>query len=192
MKTLKQTDEQNRRVIEYYKKTAKDYDKEYEVPVFKQLYDKITWRYIEPYLPKEGLVLDAGGGTGKWAIPIARAHKKLEVVIYDISQEMLDVALEKVREMSLGNRIRVKQGDICNIDFPDDYFDFLLAEGDPISYCSDPDKAVGELYRVLKPGCYAVAGVDSLLQIIRHAVSVRHDLDTAFNILREKRFYAPK
>lgn len=185
---MKQSDEQNRRVIEYYRKVAEDYDKKYEVPVFKKLYDKITWQYIEPYLPNEGLILDAGGGTGKWAIPIA--DKGLEVLIYDISQKMLDVALKKAKQHGLENRIRVKQGDICDIDFPDGYFDFLLAEGDPISYCSDPDKAVGELYRVLKPGCYAVAGVDSLFPIIRHAVGIRHDLDAAIRILREKRFYA--
>lgn len=187
---MERLDDQNRHVIDYYRKTAEEYDKEYEVPVFKELYDKITWRYIEPYLPKEGLVLDAGGGTGKWAIPIA--ERGLKVIVYDISLEMLNAALRKLREHGLENRIRVKQGDICNIAFPDNHFDFALAEGDPISYCSDPDKAVGELYRVLKPGCYIAAGVDSLLRIIRHAVGLRHDLDAAFRILREKRFYAPK
>ena len=187
---MENLDDQNHRVIDYYRKTAEEYDKEYEVPVFKELYDKITWRYIEPYLPKKGLVLDAGGGTGKWAIPIA--ERGLKVIIYDISQEMLNVALRKAKEHGLKDRIRVRQGDICNIDFPGNHFDFALAEGDPISYCSDPDKAVGELYRVLKLGCYIAAGVDSLLRIIRHAVGLRHDVDAAFRILREKRFYAAR
>ena len=99
---MKQSDDQNRRVLEYYRKAAQDYDKEYDVPVFKELYDKITWRYIEPYLPKKGLVLDAGGGTGKWAIPIAK--KGLKVIIYDISREMLNVALRKAKEHHLENR----------------------------------------------------------------------------------------
>lgn len=187
---MENLDAQNRRVIDYYRKTAEEYDKGYETPLFKELYDKITWRYIEPYLPKEGLVLDAGGGTGKWAIPIA--ERGLKVMIYDISQEMLNVALRKAEEQGLESHIRVKQGDICNIDFPDNHFDFALAEGDPISYCSDPDKAVGELHRVLKPSCYIAAGVDSLLRVIRHAVGLRHDLDAAFRILYAKRFYASK
>jgi hypothetical protein len=36
------TGEQERNVIKYYEKTAEEYDKEYEVPHFKKLYDKIT------------------------------------------------------------------------------------------------------------------------------------------------------
>lgn len=56
-----QSDEQTRRVVEYYRRSAENYDKEYDIPYFKELYDKITWRYIEPYLPEEGIVLDAGG-----------------------------------------------------------------------------------------------------------------------------------
>lgn len=189
---MKHINEQTHRVIDYYRKTAEDYDKEYDVPFYKQLYDKITWRYIEPYLPKEGLVLDAGGGTGKWTIPIAK--KGLKVVIFDISEEMLNVALRKVKEHCLEDHVRAKQGDICSIDFPNNYFDFVLAEGDPISYCSDPNKAVAELYRVLKPGYYVAAGVDSLLRMVRYSVSARakHDVEAAFRILREKRVYAPK
>ncbi|MGQ9595925.1 MAG: class I SAM-dependent methyltransferase [Thermoproteota archaeon] len=85
-----QSDEQTRRVVEYYRRSAENYDKEYDIPYFKELYDKITWRYIEPYLPEEGIVLDAGGGTGKWTIPIA--EKGLKVILYDISKEMLNVA----------------------------------------------------------------------------------------------------
>ena len=159
------TGEQERNVIKYYEKTAEEYDKEYEVPIFKKLYDKITWRYIEPYLPESGVVLDAGGGTGKWTIPIV--EKGLKVVLYDISREMLNVARRKIVEKNLENMVVFKEGDICEIDFPDDSFDFVLAEGDPISYCSNPDKAVGELARVLKPECFMAAGVDSLFSIVR-------------------------
>jgi ubiquinone/menaquinone biosynthesis C-methylase UbiE len=187
---LGRANEQTQRVINYYEKTAEDYDKEYDVPLYKLLYDKITWRYIQPYLPKEGLVLDAGGGTGKWTIPLAK--RGLQVVILDISRHMLDVALRKVKKLGLEDYVTFRQGDICNIDFPKDHFDFVLAEGDPISYCSDPQKAVAELYRVLKPGCYVVAGVDSLFRVIRFVMGIKHDLETAFKILRERRFYSPE
>jgi len=67
----------------------------------------------------------------------------------------------------LKNMVVFKEGDICEIDFPEDSFDFVLAEGDPISYCSNPDKAAGELARVLKPECFMAAGVDSLFSIVR-------------------------
>jgi len=180
--------EQLNRVIKYYEKAAQDYDKEYDKPYWKQLYDKITWHYIEPYLPKAGLILDAGGGTGKWSIPMA--EKGLKVIVYDISKEMLDVALGKVKEKHLEELIQIKKGDVCNIDFPSNHFDFVLAEGDPISYCDNPDKAVGELSRVLKPNCFISAGVDNLFSMVRRSLSIKHDTDEAIRILHKNRVYA--
>jgi ubiquinone/menaquinone biosynthesis C-methylase UbiE len=182
------SDEQSSRVVKYYEKASGNYDEEYESAYWKELYAKITWHYIEPYLPKEGLVLDAGGGTGRWAIPMA--EKALKVIIYDVSKEMLDVALRKARERKLEELIQVKVGDICNIDFPDNHFDFVLAEGDPISYCSNPEKALEELSRVLRPNCFISAGVDSLFPWIRRALTANQDPEGAMRILREKRFYA--
>jgi len=181
------SEEQKLRVIAYYSEAADVYDKEYDVPYFKQLYDKITWRYIEPYLPEAGFVLDAGGGTGKWTIPIA--EKGLSVVLYDIPKEMLNVAMRKIKEKQLENLVTLKEGDICEIDFPDNHFDFVLAEGDPISYCSDPDKAVRELSRVLKPGHFLAAGVDSLFSVTR-SMLVRKGIAEALKVLQEKRFFA--
>lgn len=38
-----------------------------------KVYDAVTWKYIAPYVPTDpdALVLDAGGGTGRWATRIA-------------------------------------------------------------------------------------------------------------------------
>lgn len=188
MAVLEEQSKQSDRVITYYQRTAQDYDKEYDMPYWKELYDKLTWRMIEPYLPKAGVILDAGGGTGKWAIPMA--EKGLRVVTYDVSQQMLDVAVGKIRERHLEKMIQTKVGDICSLGFPDSYFDFVLAEGDPISYCDDPDKAVEELSRVLKPGCFISAGVDSLFALVRVTLRSKQDLDGAMKILDEKRFYS--
>lgn len=183
------TDTQDERVVAYYQRAATDYDKQYDVPFFKEIYDKITWRYIEPYLPKSGVVLDAGGGTGKWSIPIAM--KGLKVVLFDISQEMLRVASVNVKENDLENRVSFRQGDICHMPFADNTFDFALAEGDPISYCSNPDLAIKDLSRVLKPNCYLSAGVDSLHYTLRRILNQPNvDFDRFAQVQREKRIYA--
>lgn len=182
-------DEQSERVVAYYQGTAADYDKQYHVPLFEEIYDKMTWRYIESYLPQAGVVLDAGGGTAKWSIPIAK--KGLEVVVFDISQDMLNVASVKVKESGLENKVSFRQGDICRVPFADNTFDFVLAEGDPISYCSNPDLAVKELGRVLKPNCYLSAGVDSLYGMLRRMLSQPDvDFDRLHKAYREKRVYA--
>lgn len=92
-----------------------------------RIYDELTWRCIEPYLPPTGLVLDAGSGTGKWAIPIA--ERGLKVVLLDISAGILEVARRKIQERGLEGRVSLVQGDIHEMDFPDRHFDFVLAEG---------------------------------------------------------------
>ena len=114
-------DEQSKRVVAYYQRTAADYDKQYQVPFFEEIYDKITWRYIDSYLPSAGVVLDAGGGTGKWSIPIAK--KGLKVVLFDISQDMLNVASVKMKENGLEGSVSFRQGDICSLPFADNTFD---------------------------------------------------------------------
>jgi len=182
--------EQSSNVMSFYKKTATQYDKEYENPYYKEVYDKITWRYIEPYLPKrESIVLDAGGGTGKWSVPMAK--KGLKVIVCDISKDMLKVARQRLKQENLDNSVSLVQGDICRIPFLNNYFEFILAEGDPISYCGSPEKAVKELSRVLKPNCCIAAGVDSLFSFLRRMLnSEQVNLDEVLKVFKEKRMYA--
>jgi len=183
------SDEQSERVIAYYRKGAADYDKEYDVPFFKEIYDRLTWRYIEPFLPHTGFVLDAGGGTGKWSIPIAKTG--LKVVVFDISQDMLNIASAKMRESGLEDLVSYRQGDICSMPFGDNSFDFVLAEGDPISYCSNPDLAVKELGRVLKPNCYLSAGMDSYYSTLGRMLNQPEiNFDKFDKVRKEKRFFA--
>jgi ubiquinone/menaquinone biosynthesis C-methylase UbiE len=80
--------------------------------LYYKIYDAITWEYIEPYVPKDpdALVLDAGGGTGRWTIRMAR--KGCKVVLVDISEGMLKIAAEKVKKEGLQNKITIKEGDI--------------------------------------------------------------------------------
>ena len=50
------TEEHIQRIIEYHKKEAED---EYHRKVgYDPIYDEITWRNVEPFLPKQGWILD--------------------------------------------------------------------------------------------------------------------------------------
>ena len=183
------TGEQESKVISFYRKTASQYDKEYENPYFQEVYDKITWHYIEPYLPKTGVILDAGGGTGKWSIPIAK--KGLKVILCDLSKHMLKVAEQKIKREELQDSVFLVQADICHIPFLSNSFGFALAEGDPISYCSSPKKAVRELSQVLKQKCFIAAGVDSLFATLRRMLnSEQFNPDEVLKAFKEKRIYA--
>jgi ubiquinone/menaquinone biosynthesis C-methylase UbiE len=88
----------------YYNEKSKIYDEAFDSLVFRVL-DAITWKYLEPYIPvnTDAFVLDAGGGTGRWSVRIAR--KGCKVVLMDASSGMLRIAAERISEEGLQQRI---------------------------------------------------------------------------------------
>jgi len=146
------------RIIECHEREAED---EYHRRVGDDpVYDQITWDNIEPFLPKRGWVLDAGGGAGVWSIKMAE-QKQCSIVLLDITQKLLETAKRRIRDKILTEQIHVLDADIRAIPHPETSFDFVLCEADPICICGDPEKAISELSRVLKPNGYLVVGVDS-------------------------------
>ncbi|MBE0520170.1 methyltransferase domain-containing protein, partial [Candidatus Bathyarchaeota archaeon] len=103
----------------------------------------------EPYVPvdPDALVLDAGGGTGRWAIRMAR--KGCKVVLMDVSEKMLKIAAEKVKEEGLQHKITIKKGDITKTGYADETFDMILCEHTLFLF-KEPDILIRELKRVLK------------------------------------------
>jgi len=135
-------------IEEYYDKRSSSYDSTFDMLYFK-LFDVITWKYIEPYVPvdPDALVLDAGGGTGRWAIRMAR--KGCRVVLMDVSEKMLKIAAEKVKEEGLQHKITIKKGDITKTGYADETFDMILCEHTLFLF-KQPDSLIRELKRVLK------------------------------------------
>jgi len=164
-------DRQGVKVREFYEKTAENYDKEYKAPRWK-LYHEIAWENIRRFLPKSrnGLILDAGGGTGYWAIKLAKLGYR--IVLTDISESMLEVAKRKIGKEKLQNRIEIRVADIRDMScFKSNQFDLALAEGDPVSYCLNPERAASELARVVKPNAYVIISVDSKYPIISRLIA---------------------
>jgi ubiquinone/menaquinone biosynthesis C-methylase UbiE len=105
----------------------------------------VDWELLKKYLPenKDAKILDAGGGTGRIAIPLAKMG--YSVTLCDLSPRMLDVAKKKVLEEGWSDRIEVLECDIHKLRFPDESFDFVL--------CWDGGmEAAEELIRVTKKG----------------------------------------
>jgi ubiquinone/menaquinone biosynthesis C-methylase UbiE len=165
------TDKGVNQVREFYEKTAEVYDKEYEAPRWK-LYHEITWKNMKQFLPKRrnGLILDAGGGTGYWAIKLAKQGYR--VVMTDISEGMLKVAKRKIKKEKLQTKIEIRVADIGDMScFMSSQFDLALAEGDPVSYCLNPERALRELARVVKPNAHVIISVDSKYPIVSRLIA---------------------
>jgi ubiquinone/menaquinone biosynthesis C-methylase UbiE len=132
----------------YYDTKSGSYDEVFGTLYFK-VYDAITWKYLEPYVPAnpDAVVLDAGGGTARWAIRIA--EKGCKVVLMDSSEKMLNAAGKKVAAKGLRNRITLKKGDMAKTGYADETFDVVLCEH-ALFLFKEPDVAIRELKRVLK------------------------------------------
>lgn len=116
-----------------------------------KVYGQVTWQHLQHQLPESSgaLVLDAGGGTGRWTVPLAK--KGYRIILCDISPGMLRQACDKIRGEGLSDRAWATLQNLETLAFADETFDFVLCEDGPLSICDAP-KTLGELSRVLKPG----------------------------------------
>jgi phosphatidylethanolamine/phosphatidyl-N-methylethanolamine N-methyltransferase len=92
-------------------------------------------------------VLEVGIGTGL-NLPLYPASCRLTGI--DLSQEMLDKAVERVQTLAMPN-VTLKVMDATSLDFADNEFDKALATY-TISAVPDPVAVLREMRRVVKPG----------------------------------------
>jgi ubiquinone/menaquinone biosynthesis C-methylase UbiE len=135
-------------IAAHYAEKSESYDFIFDALYFR-VYDAVTWKYLKPHVPTEpdAVVLDAGGGTARWAIRMA--EKGCRVVLLDSSEKMLIVAAQKVKQKGLQDRITLHKGDISAIDYANESFDMVLCEHALFPF-KEPDVAIQELKRVLK------------------------------------------
>jgi demethylmenaquinone methyltransferase / 2-methoxy-6-polyprenyl-1,4-benzoquinol methylase len=105
--------------------------------------------------PKSDLffrLIDVAGGTGDVALRFVRAGGAgCTAVICDISPEMLAVGKRKVEAAGRAGQIALVQGNAEVLPFASKSFDgYTIAFG--IRNVTHIDQALGEAYRVLKPG----------------------------------------
>ena len=110
------------------------------------LWRKKLVKMLSTTKPKE--VLDVATGTGDLAIAVHKGTKA-NVVGLDLSQKMLDVAIEKVGKKNLQKNITLQKGDAENLPFSDNKFDAVtVAFG--VRNFENLEKGLDELRRVTK------------------------------------------
>ncbi len=92
-------------------------------------------------------VLEVGIGTGL-NLPLYPPAARLTGI--DLSQEMLDKAVERVQQLAMPN-VTLKVMDATTMDFADNEFDKALATY-VISAVPDPEAVLREMRRVVRPG----------------------------------------
>lgn len=103
-----------------------------------------------------GTVLELGVGTGRIAFPVIAAG--CQVVGIDISYEMLRAAQREGTTEHL-TRLRLVQGDISQLPFPNAYFDGVMVVH-VLHLVPNIRQVITEVKRVLRPGGAMVQGRD--------------------------------
>jgi len=141
-------------VMKYYSEQRVREWKRLAIDPYHKLEFDTTMHFVKKYLPKtRGLVLDAGGGPGRYAIELCKLG--YEVILLDLSPEMLEVAEQQIRKFRVKDGVtRILQGSIDDLSmFENETFDCVVCLGGPLSHIVDQarrERAITEMKRVAK------------------------------------------
>lgn len=120
-----------------------------EIDMFDEKINReLRWKEINKHLtPDIKTILDVGGGTGAFSIPLAQ--RGYYVVHLDISEKMIEIAKKKAEDKNLKN-IAFVQGNSADLScFEDKSFDLVINMDGAVSFCGiDAEKAIKETIRV--------------------------------------------
>jgi ubiquinone/menaquinone biosynthesis C-methylase UbiE len=118
---------------------------------------------ISEIVPVGGRVLEVAPGPGFLSVEIAKTGK-YQVTGVDVSKTFVEI--EKANAKEAGVEIDFRQGDAADLPFEDASFDFVVCTA-AFKNFTRPARALGEMYRVLRPGGKALV------------IDLRHDAPPA-------------
>lgn len=143
-------------VLDYFTEKADRYD-DVDDQVYWRLSDELLWSTLnEDIIPRlktdAPSLLDAGGGTGRWSIRTLEAYPEMDGILFDLSEEMLNEARNKVAGDSLERRLDIQQGDLLEIDeHIEESFDLIYCFHNVLGFVSDPEQVIDNLASCLVP-----------------------------------------
>ena len=151
IKPYNSTDEKGKVVEEMFDNIASTYD---------TLNHRLSWnidkswrkkaiKQLSPFKPKT--ILDIATGTGDFAILSAKMLLPDTLIGADISEGMMEIGRQKVKNEGLEGIISFQKEDCLNLTFPSDTFEAVTAAFG-IRNFQDLERGLVEMYRVLKKG----------------------------------------
>ncbi|MEW6400649.1 MAG: class I SAM-dependent methyltransferase [Chloroflexota bacterium] len=131
-------------VVDYEKRVVNN-------PYYKALDRVAFFDWMERNLTNQDFVLDIGCGTGRQCIPLA--ERSIRVVGIDIDEEMLQEAVKKVDNSSIGSWMDLIVGDGENPPVKPASFTACIFYG-VLHHLSDKQKAIANAADKLLPGAY--------------------------------------
>lgn len=114
---------------------------------------EVLKRDLEEFLPPSNetvlQVLDAGGGQGQMSIYFARQGH--QVLLCDISEQMLAIARQNLSEAGLLDRVALRQLAIQELLAKQQTFDVVVCHA-VLEWAAEPERLLKTLVTALKPG----------------------------------------
>ena len=96
-------------------------------------------------------LLDVAGGTGDISFRFLKRTSGANATVLDLTESMLAEGRKRAENVGISGQLEWVVGDAMALPFEDDSFDvYTISFG--IRNVTDPQKALSEAYRVLKPG----------------------------------------
>lgn len=136
-------------------------------------------------LPPGSSGLDAGCGIGLHTVRLAEAVGSAGYVVgVDVMPEFLALGETRAEQDGLADRVMFQEGDIQQLPFEDDSFDWVWCADTfhPDPTASDPYAVLQEFKRVLKPGGVLALVYWSSQRLLPGYAALEARLDTAFAV----------
>jgi SAM-dependent methyltransferase len=116
-------------------------------------------RLLDSHYPD---VLDAGCGNGRdFSLLLSHSDRLTGI---DFSAGMIEEAKSRVQKLFIAKNMRVIQGDITQLDFPDGSFDLIVCS-EVLEHIPDWKRALREFYRVLRPDGQLIVTTPNILSL---------------------------
>lgn len=160
---------------------------------YNQLEFDTTLYFLKKYLPKKGLILDAGGGPGRYTIELAKMGYK--VVLLDYTPRLLEFAKRQIKKAKVEDQVRqLIEGSISDLFmFENNQFDGVICLGGTLSHILDGterEKSVAELVRVTKKGSpIFISVIGRLAILVNELINFPEEIVPLLERMRDKGEY---
>ncbi len=134
-----------------------------------------TMHFLKKYLPEKGLILDAGGGPGRYTIELAKLG--YEVVLLDLTPKLLEIAKRQIKKSKVQDKVKqIIQGSIDDLSmFKKNSFDAVICCGTLGHLLNRKlrEKAIDELIRAAKNNAPVFISVIGRLAVLTGGLVLR-------------------
>lgn len=159
-------------VTDYYNQNPElEWNRLFVTP-YRRIEYEVVRHFLDRYLPPKGVILDAGGGPGRYAIALAKLGYRVSLL--DVSEANIRLAKHKIQSAGV-----VKQFDACAVGdardlraFGNEAFDAVLCMGPLYHLPEESDRlaCLRECARVMKPGAPLFVTLLPRLTYVRDAL----------------------